>query len=174
MAIMISISIRPVRRFGFKIDGRRLVRRGSEVLDCTNGEREEGRASGYESWEAIKEGGPEVNGVDLKWGDGVPPRDDVDWGLDFRHIFYKSIQLFLCEQCGLVCESSLKWYSVEVVRCIREQAPRKARSLEELGEVSVLYGMWFKGRTKVGGEGGGGDRVEWSGQGGEGGAALSS
>lgn len=63
---------------------------------------------------------------------------------------------------------------MEAVRCIREQAPRKARSLEDLGEVSVLYGMWFNGRTKVGGERSGGDRVEWSGEGGEGGAALSS
>lgn len=63
---------------------------------------------------------------------------------------------------------------MEVVRCIREQAPRKARSLEDLGEVSVLYGMWFKGRAKVGGEDSGGDRVEWSGEGWEGGAALSS
>lgn len=63
---------------------------------------------------------------------------------------------------------------MEVIRCIREQAPRKARSLEDLGEVSVLYGMRFKGRTKVGGEGRGEDRVEWSGEGGEGGAALSS
>lgn len=34
--------------------------------------------------------------------------------------------------------------------------------------------MRFKGRTKVGGEGRGEDRVEWSGEGGEGGAALSS
>lgn len=63
---------------------------------------------------------------------------------------------------------------MEVIRCIREQAPTKARSLEDLGEVSVLYGMRFKGRTKVGGEGSGEDRVEWSGEGGEGGAALSS